>query len=59
MNGLQKEANVAIEKLATGESKDIASTMLAVEKAEIAFKAMNQIRMKVIDAYQEIMRMQI
>jgi flagellar hook-basal body complex protein FliE len=30
-----------------------------VEKAEISFKMMNQIRTKVIDAYREIMKMQI
>ena len=59
VNGLQVEANQAMQKLASGESKNIHETMLAVEKAEIAFKSMNQIRMKVIDAYKEVMRMQI
>lgn len=59
VNGLQQDANVAIEKLVTGETKNIHETMIAVEKAELAFKSMNQIRMKVIDAYKEIMRMQI
>lgn len=59
VNNLQKEANVAIEKLVTGKSKNIHETMLAMEKAEIAFKSMNQIRSKVIDAYKEIMRMQV
>jgi flagellar hook-basal body complex protein FliE len=33
--------------------------LLAVERAEIAFKTMNQIRGKVIDAYKEIMKMQV
>ena len=59
VNNLQTEANKAIEKLATGKSKNLHETMLAVEKADIAFRSMNQIRMKVIDAYKEIMRMQI
>jgi flagellar hook-basal body complex protein FliE len=59
VNGLQKDANTAIELLATGKSKNIHETMLAVEKADIAFRAMNQIRLKVIEAYQEIMKMQI
>jgi flagellar hook-basal body complex protein FliE len=59
VNGLQMEANKAIENLATGRSKNLHETMLAVEKADIAFKAMNQVRMKVIDAYREIMRMQV
>ncbi|MFA6238983.1 MAG: flagellar hook-basal body complex protein FliE [Bacteriovorax sp.] len=59
VNEMQVEANKAIQKLASGQSKDIAGTMLAVENAEIAFKTMNQVRMKVIEAYKEIMRMQM
>ena len=59
VNSMQQEANVAIEKLVTGQSKNIHETMLAVEKADIAFRAMNQIRMKVLDAYKEIVKMQI
>jgi flagellar hook-basal body complex protein FliE len=59
VNGMQNEANVAMEKLASGESRDLHETLLTVERAEIAFKAMNQVRSKVIDAYKEIMRMQI
>ncbi|MFZ4713872.1 MAG: flagellar hook-basal body complex protein FliE [Bacteriovoracaceae bacterium] len=59
VNSLQQEANVAMEKLATGESKNIHETLLAVEQADIAYRSMNQIRMKVIDAYKEIMKMQV
>ena len=59
VNELQKKANVEIQKLVSGESKNLHKTMLAVEKAEIAFKLINQVRSKVIDAYKEIMRMQV
>lgn len=59
VNSLQKDADVAIQKLVSGQSSNIHETMLAVEKAEIAFKTMNQVRMKVIDAYKEVMRMQV
>ncbi|MAW07230.1 MAG: flagellar hook-basal body complex protein FliE [Halobacteriovoraceae bacterium] len=59
VNKMQEEANTAIQKLASGESKNIHETMLTVEKADIAFKTMNQIRGKIIDAYKEIMRMQV
>lgn len=59
VNQLQQDANVAMEKLASGESQNLHETLLTVEKAEIAFKTMNQIRTKVIDAYREIMKMQI
>lgn len=59
VNALQSEANVAMEKLASGESQNLHETLLAVEKADIAFRTMNQVRTKVIDAYREIMKMQI
>lgn len=59
VNDLQSQANKAIEELVTGKSKNIHETMLAVEKADIAFRTMNQVRQKVIDAYKEIMRMQV
>ncbi len=59
VNNLQVEANTAMEKIASGESQNLHETLLAVEKADIAFKTMNQVRSKVIDAYKEIMRMQI
>ena len=59
VNELQGEANKAVQKLVSGESKNIHETMLAVEQAEIAFKTMNQVRQKVIDAYKEVMRMQV
>lgn len=59
VNSLQQDANVAMEKLASGESQNLHETLLAVEKAEVSFKMMNQIRTKVLDAYREIMKMQI
>jgi flagellar hook-basal body complex protein FliE len=59
VNSLQQDANVAMERLASGESQNLHETLLAVEKADIAFRTMNQVRTKVIDAYREIMKMQI
>jgi flagellar hook-basal body complex protein FliE len=59
VNKLQQNADQAVEELATGSSKDIHNTMIALEKAEISFHLMMQIRNKIIGAYQEIMRMQV
>jgi flagellar hook-basal body complex protein FliE len=59
VNSMQVEANKAIQNLASGKTKNVSETMLAVENAEIAFKTMNQVRMKVIEAYKEVMRMQM
>ncbi len=59
VNSIQQDANIAMEKLASGESQNLHETLLAVEKADIAFRTMNQVRTKVLDAYREIMKMQI
>ena len=59
VNTLQKEADQAIEKLSTGESNNIHGAMLAVGKADLAFRMTMQVRNKIVEAYQEVMRMQI
>ena len=59
VNQLQGEADDAVQKLQTGDNKDIHGTLIALEKADISFQLLMQIRNKVIAAYQEIMRMQI
>lgn len=59
VNSLQTKANEAVQKLVTGESKNIHETMLQIEQADLAFRSMNQIRLKVLDAYKEVMRMQV
>ncbi len=59
VNDLQQNANKSIEQLVTGKSQNIHETMLMVEKADLAFKTMNQIRTKIIEAYKEIMKMQV
>ena len=59
VDNLQKEADVMVQKLATGETKNIPEVLVSVEKAEIALKLMMQVRNKVIDAYQEVMKMQV
>jgi flagellar hook-basal body complex protein FliE len=56
---LEKEADKEVEKLATMESKDIHNTMIAIEKADLTFQMMMQVRNKIISAYEEIMRMQV
>jgi flagellar hook-basal body complex protein FliE len=56
---LEKEADKEVEKLAKMESDDVSSTMMAIEKADLTFQLMMQVRNKIIDAYQEIMRLQV
>ena len=59
VNNDQVAANNAIVKFLKGENKDIHSTVISVEKAEISLQLMLQIKNKLTQAYQEIMRMQI
>jgi len=59
VNKLQKEADKSVKKLLTGSNKGIHETMIALEKADISFRLMMQIRNKILDAYEEIMRMQV
>lgn len=59
VNRLQKEADEAINELVLGDNKDIVQTMIKMEKADISFKLMMQIRNKIVQAYEEIMRMQV
>lgn len=54
-----REAEKASMDLASGRSSNIHETMLAVTKAELGFNMMVQMRNKIIEAYQEVMRMQI
>ena len=56
---LQKKADKAIGELVVGDNNDIARTMIAVEKASLSVQMMAQTRNKVVEAYQEIMRMQV
>jgi flagellar hook-basal body complex protein FliE len=56
VNELRNEADRAVEELAAGEEKDIHNTMIALEKAEISFQLMMQVRNKIITAYETIMR---
>ena len=58
-NDLQKQSDVEIQKYMTGESQDLHTTMIAVEKADLSFQMMMQVRNKIVQAYQEIMRMQV
>ena len=59
VNSLQNQAEVSIEKLATGEVSDVHQVMKAVEEANVAMEFMLEIRNKIIEAYQEIMRMPV
>ncbi len=56
---LQDEADTTIRKVVAGEIKDVTDAIVAVEKADVAFQTMMVVRNKMVQAYEEVMRMQI
>ncbi|MDR1656508.1 MAG: flagellar hook-basal body complex protein FliE [Deltaproteobacteria bacterium] len=58
-NAMQFNAKTAMEELATGRNGNIHETLLAMSKAETSFKMVMQVRNKILNAYQEVMRMQM
>lgn len=59
VNDLQKEADAAIKDFVSGETRNIHETMIAVNKADLAFRLTMQVRNKIVEAYQEVLRTQI
>lgn len=58
-NEVQMQADRAVKELAAGRNKNVHETMLMLEKADMSFRLMMQVRNKVLEAYREIMRMQV
>jgi len=59
VNTLQTDADKAIEGLASGQVNNVHETMIAIEKANLSFNMMLQVRNKLLSAYEEVMRMQV
>lgn len=59
VNHLQQAADGAAQDFAVGEATSIHDTMIALEKADLSMRLMIQVRNKAIEAYQEVMRMQV
>jgi len=59
VRSLQVQADDAIRNLIAGEVTDVTEAMVAVERADLAFNTMMAVRNKIIQAYEEIMRMNV
>ena len=57
MQQLQGNANSQVQALVQGNSQDVHASMIAVEKADLAFGLMLQLRNKAVEAYQDISHM--
>jgi len=58
-NQQQHNADLAIRQLHGGGERNLHEAMIAMEKADITLRFAVQVRNKALDAYQEIMRMQV
>lgn len=59
VNEAQIESDLVTEKLANGENVNLDEVMITAQKANVSLQATLEIRNKVIEAYQEVMRMQV
>jgi flagellar hook-basal body complex protein FliE len=59
VNDMQQNADKAVEALVTGGDADMAEVLTSVQKADLSFRMMMQIRNKLVQAYQEIKEIRI
>jgi flagellar hook-basal body complex protein FliE len=59
VNSMQKDADHAVEQLMTGGEVDTAEVLTALQKADLTFRMMLQVRNKLVQAYQEINQIRI
>ncbi|MGC9969629.1 MAG: flagellar hook-basal body complex protein FliE [Bryobacteraceae bacterium] len=56
---LRNTASQSVERFLAGENAELHETVLATQRAELAFELFLEVRNKVVQAYQEVMRMQM
>ncbi len=59
VDGLQHDADAAARAFALGQAPSVHDTMISMEKADVSLRLTTKVRNKVVEAYQEIMRMQV
>lgn len=59
VNDMQFKAGHAVDDLVTGKAADVHQVMVAVEEAGIALDLMLEIRNRVLEGYQDLIRMQV
>lgn len=58
VNELEDGANQQVGTLLKGGNTDMSTVMIAVEKADVAFQMMMQVRNKIVNAYQDVEKLQ-
>ena len=59
VDGAQREADSQIEAFVAGEQDNLHEVMISMNSARLTFQLMTEVRNKMLDTYQELMRMQV
>ena len=59
VNAKQANAAGAVEGVLTGQNVPLHHAMIAMEEASVSFQLMVEVRNKLLESYQELMRMQV
>jgi flagellar hook-basal body complex protein FliE len=59
VNEVQLDASQAVDKFVSGDSDNVHQMMMALQKADVSFQLMMQVRNKLVAAYEDIQRMQM
>src|SRR5688572_26484457 len=59
VNAMQQDANRAVEDLTSGKRNDLESVVIATNKADTAFRMLQQVRNRMMEAYEEIKQMRV
>jgi flagellar hook-basal body complex protein FliE len=59
VNDLQTRREDMVEKMVSGEATEVHDVMIAAKESQMAFELLLEIRNKLLESYQEIMRMQV
>jgi flagellar hook-basal body complex protein FliE len=59
VNNKQIAASQSVHDLQSGKNASLHQTMISMEEASISFQLMVEVRNKVLESYQELMRMQV
>lgn len=59
VESFQQNAHASVEKFLSGEGEELHHVAIASEQAELSFQLFMQVRNKVVNAYQQVMQMQV
>ena len=59
VNGQLRRADSDLQRLALGDARNLHQVMINLEEARLSFQLLVQVRNRALEAYQEVMRMQI